>query len=78
MNWKNDKWRLIVFLILIISGMLKMLGSEHSDSGMIKLKESIQYYKNSIVEVIMIDKDAAKGKANVSALEIKIIKILMN
>ncbi|MDR3626634.1 MAG: hypothetical protein P4L45_07365 [Ignavibacteriaceae bacterium] len=48
MDWKNDKWRLIVFLILVISGMLKMLGSEHSDSGRIKFRESVQYCKNSI------------------------------
>jgi hypothetical protein len=60
MNWKNDRWRLILFLILIISGMLKILGSKHSGSGRTEFMQSIQYSKNSFIDRKKVNKDADK------------------
>ena len=61
MNWKNDKQRQIVFLILVIGGTLILYSSELFNTKKKDVNEPGLQSTSSIVEVNKINKDAEKS-----------------
>jgi hypothetical protein len=49
MSWEHYKRRLILFLVLIISGILILLGSRHFGYCNIEFKGSLSVSKSSII-----------------------------